>query len=278
MRYTTIKRIASTAILAALATSAFSPVVTMGADTTSQQVTEEIFTSSDDVESNDVESSESVEVPKDKPEHTRAGASHELSQLVESAQDTIEYMKSLKIKKVNYKRYTTTRLNVRTQPNTDSTILGTLEEGDRIKVIGKVKGTDFVQIKYKKKNAYVCKDYLSEEKPQPSVETYLWSGTKINRSNGTVSGPSGKETYYNLPMGGVIRIMRDRGYSESEYPYWVNESGCKCLGSYIMIAADTSRYPKGTIMPTTLGMGIVADHCASAASYSGTWIDLAVTW
>ena len=49
-------------------------------------------------------------------------------------------------------------------------------------------------------------------------------------------------------------------------------------GDYIMLATDTYRIPKGTILETTLGTGIVCDHCESAESYSGTWIDVAVSW
>lgn len=43
----------------------------------------------------------------------------------------------------------------------------------------------------------------------------------LTKSAGVFDGPSGKETYYNLPMGRCIQIMRDMGYSVEEYPYWV---------------------------------------------------------
>ncbi len=49
-----------------------------------------------------------------------------------------------------------------------------------------------------------------------------WSGAKINRSNGTVTGPAGKETYYNLEMSGVVNIMRGMGNND---PYWVRSDG-----------------------------------------------------
>ena len=43
----------------------------------------------------------------------------------------------------------------------------------------------------------------------------------LTKSGGVFAGPSGKETYYNLPMGKCISIMRDMGYGVEEYPYWV---------------------------------------------------------
>lgn len=43
----------------------------------------------------------------------------------------------------------------------------------------------------------------------------------ITKSGGVFDGPSGKETYYNLPMGRCISIMRDMGYDVESYPYWV---------------------------------------------------------
>ena len=41
----------------------------------------------------------------------------------------------------------------------------------------------------------------------PGVD-YIYDGRKLTRRLGTILGPSGKETYYNLNMGGVINIMR----------------------------------------------------------------------
>ena len=60
-------------------------------------------------------------------------------------------------------------------------------------------------------------------------------------------------------MNGVISIMRGMGYTEEEYPYWVREDGCKMFGPYIMVAANLSIRPKGTILPCSLGTAIVVD-------------------
>ena len=94
----------------------------------------------------------------------------------------------------------------------------------------------------------------------------------LTRSSGVFYGPSGKETFYNLPMGNCINVMRDLGYSVEQYPFWVREDGCKMLGYYVMIAANTNIYPKGTILQTSMGKGIVVDHCVAGN------IDITVTW
>ena len=76
----------------------------------------------------------------------------------------------------------------------------------------------------------------------------------------------------------VVELMRYEGYSEEVYPYSVSdETGCKMLGNYIMVAANLDRYPKGTIVETSLGMGIVCDTGEFAVSNPNQF-DIAVTW
>ena len=99
----------------------------------------------------------------------------------------------------------------------------------------------------------------------------------LTKSGGVFQGPSGKETYYNLPMGNVINYMRDLGYSVEEYPFWIREDGAKMLGDYCMAACNLNIRPKGTIIETSLGMAIVCDT-GSFASYNATQIDLATDW
>lgn len=106
-----------------------------------------------------------------------------------------------------------------------------------------------------------------------------WTGKKLNSVIGTVQGPSGKETFYNLPMRLVITAdwaMGGLGYSMKDY--WVRKDGVKMLGKYIMVASDLNRLPRGTIVETSLGTGMVCDACESAMSVDYTWIDIAVTW
>lgn len=64
---------------------------------------------------------------------------------------------------------TADKLNVRSKPNTDSTVLGQLTKGAS-KTIKGVSG-DFYKITYKDKTAYVSKKYISKNKPDMS-----WAG------------------------------------------------------------------------------------------------------
>ncbi len=113
--------------------------------------------------------------------------------------------------------------------------------------------------------------------PFAATEDYDRTQPHLTKQSGIFYGPSGKETYYNLPMGNVINYMRSLGYTTEEYPYWVRDDGAKMLGSYVMIAANTYAYPKGTVMDTSLGKGLVCDKCV-AAIYGDVSVDIAVTW
>ena len=107
--------------------------------------------------------------------------------------------------------------------------------------------------------------------------TFSWAGSKLTKSKGVNYGPSGKETYYNLPMGGIVRIMRNRGFSEAEYPYWVRQDGVKMLGNYVMCAANLSVHPRGSIVQTSLGLGIVCDT-GGFAKHNIYQLDIATAW
>lgn len=108
----------------------------------------------------------------------------------------------------------------------------------------------------------------------PVVADYVWNGPKLTRSKGVNYGPTGKETYYNLNMSGVVSMMRNRGYDATNYPYWVRNDGCKMLGPYIMVAANLSHFPRGSIVNTSLGQGLVCD----TGHLGWSQLDLATVW
>ena len=77
---------------------------------------------------------------------------------------------------------------------------------------------------------------------------------------GYYQGKLGVEGYYNLSYANgdcIINAMRSAGYSEKDYPCWLREDGVWMLGDYVMCAAVDYEY--GTIIPTSLGDGIVCD-------------------
>ena len=112
---------------------------------------------------------------------------------------------------------------------------------------------------------------FGENNPVPNHNNH------INAICGVFDGPSGKETYYNLPMQGIIEMMYNLGYPEEEYPYWIREDGVKMFGDYIIVAANLELRPRGTIIECSLGTAIVCDT-GGFAKKNKTQLDIAVNW
>ena len=188
-------------------------------------------------------------------------------------------------------------LNIRKGPSKKYKVQATLNINKHVKVLANIKNNDYVFIKYKnrktgkKETGFVFKNYLSNKKKKYSIYSHksnsssssktvaytnTWRGTRLNRTNGTVYGPSGKETYYNLPMSGVIRIMNRYGYSYSDYA--VRSDGVKTLGGYVMVAANLSVHPRGSLVQTSLGTGLVCDTGGFVTNGSGVSLDIATAW
>lgn len=118
---------------------------------------------------------------------------------------------------------------------------------------------------------------VGQGKPQTPSKEQSWNGNVLNAWNGTIEGPSGKETYYNLPMDGVVQIMRNMGYDEANWPYWVRDDGCKMLGNYIMCAANLDIRPRGSFVESSLGTCIVCD--TGGFAYGNAYqLDIATNW
>ena len=123
---------------------------------------------------------------------------------------------------------------------------------------------------YSYDEAYSGQEYVEEN-------NYEGNGDVLTASGGVANGPSGYETYYNLPMGGVVDNMREMGYSESDYPYWTRDDGVKMLGDYVMVAANVDERPYGTIVESSLGEAIVCDT-GGFADENPSQLDVAVDW
>lgn len=116
-----------------------------------------------------------------------------------------------------------------------------------------------------------------EEHDAPPPAVYEWHGEKWDTHKGlNMNGPSGPETGYNLPMDGVVSLMRSEGYTAEEFPYWIRDDGIKMFGPYVMVGAYLPTRPKGTILPTSRGMGIVVD--TGYFAYGPTQLDIAYAW
>ena len=83
-----------------------------------------------------------------------------------------------------------------------------------------------------------------------------------------------KETYYNLNMDGVISIAQSQGIDGE---YWVREDGVKMYGDYVIVAANLDTHPRGSLVETSLGTGIVLDTGGFAAS-DPNQVDIATDW
>lgn len=120
---------------------------------------------------------------------------------------------------------------------------------------------------------------IENQKPKNPTKDFskkhlLPSGPHLTRQSGVFNGPSGKETYYNLNMSGVVRILQRSGIDGY---FWVRSDGVKMWGDYVMCAADLSIRPRGSLVNTSLGKGIVVD--TGTFIYSNrAQLDIAVTW
>ena len=197
----------------------------------------------------------------------------------------------IEIKRVEYKTVTETQTIDYSTTYKDSDELYTDET--EVEVAG-VEGQRTITRKEKYENGeLVSTEELSNVVTKEPVDEVILQGTKekpaisydysypgdghLTNMSGIYYGPSGLETYYNLPMEGVVNTMRNMGFSADEYPYWVRDDGCKMLGNYIMVAADLSLRPRGSIVPTSLGAGIVCD--TGGFIYNNpTQLDIATAW
>lgn len=96
----------------------------------------------------------------------------------------------------------------------------------------------------------------------------------LNAQNGHIDGPTGDETFYNLPMDEIVARMHRMGV---EGDYWVREDGVKMLGNYVMVAANLKTHPRGSIVETSLGTGIVCDTGGFAKEHPKR-LDIATNW
>ena len=204
-----------------------------------------------------------------------ANATDELEYIEIEEEEYEETYEDLYVAVTPYTMYTNDKLNVRYTPEIiEDNKLAKLKICTEVTVVGYVEDSEFVAILWEDDIAYVSGNYLQEYDPDFMTRNYDWNGEKLDSHNGRVSGPSGQETYYNLNMDKCVQIMRDKGYN---YDYWVRSDGVKMYGNYVMVAADLSTRPKGTIVETTLGDGIVVDT-GTFVETNPSQLDIAVAW
>lgn len=130
------------------------------------------------------------------------------------------------------------------------------------------------QARLAQEQAKVAQEVSTTTTTTTSNASSIPTGAKLTPSAGVFQGPSGKETYYNLPMQGVVSIAKSMGIAGD---YWVRGDGVKMYGDYVIVAANLNIRPRGSLVPTSLGMGIVLDTGGFASS-NPTQLDIATSW
>ncbi len=103
--------------------------------------------------------------------------------------------------------------------------------------------------------------------------TPLTASKGRNRYTVTVNGRviERQETFYDLPMSGVMSFCGGGGYSVRADGAKVDSEG------YVLVAADLSRYPRCSVVETSLGPGKVYDT-GSFVTTNPEQFDLATDW
>lgn len=113
------------------------------------------------------------------------------------------------------------------------------------------------------------------EEPTPRYE---WSGPVLTAEMGcNLNGPTGAETWYNMPMDTFIQFLYDLGFEGYHY---IREDGVHMwhddTGDFVMVGAYLPKYPRGTVVQTSLGQGKVFD--TGYFLYGEDQLDIATTW
>ena len=126
-------------------------------------------------------------------------------------------------------------LNVRRANSEKSDKVGTLKRGEEVKIL-RDEENGWYAIDFEGHIRYVHGDYITTDQDEAKGYTASsWDGPVLTASAGTITGPSGKETYYNLNMSGVVSIMRSLGNTDE---YWVRDDGVKMLGNIVPHTSD----------------------------------------
>lgn len=136
----------------------------------------------------------------------------------------------------------------------------------------------------------VSREYISEEVVKEPVARVTAVGASmiemrpltasmgVNRYTTAANGVTveRKETYYDLPMSGVMSLVA--GACGVPASYTLRADGAKVdVDGYVLVAANLSRYPRCSVVETSLGPGKVYDTGGFAAS-NPEQFDLATDW
>jgi uncharacterized protein YgiM (DUF1202 family) len=132
----------------------------------------------------------------------------------------------------------TNRVNVRSQPSTDSEVLGKLSTNDPIAVIDETE--NWYKITYQDQNAWVYKTFFKEEKVQTAKYWYNSNSGVLHNSNCRWYGNTKKGYFTSEELERDCKLCGGalRGVQETGYRYWINTNsgvrhnrGCRWYGN-----------------------------------------------
>lgn len=169
--------------------------------------------------------------------------------------------------------YTNTTVNLREEDSIESDKIETLPINTQVEYIND--NSEWADVIYNGGTVgYIKSQFLSKKKTK--VKTQDKRPKKhLTRQGGVFFYNGKRESYYNLDMSGVVKIMHQLGFKGE---YSIRSDGAKLFDGKVMVAADLSTYPRGTILYTSLGKSIVCDTGGFVNRYGASAFDIATNW
>ena len=132
----------------------------------------------------------------------------------------------------------TNRVNVRTEPNTNSEILGRLSINDSITPIDE--NENWYKVNYENEEAWVYKSFFDEEKVETAKYWYNSKSGVLHNSNCRWYGNTKKGYFTDEVIGRDCGLCGGalKGKAETGYKYWINTNsgvrhnrGCRWYGN-----------------------------------------------
>lgn len=210
--------------------------------------------------------------------NTTSGVIKYLNNVVKDA-----IMNPVELKESTY--YTTTSVHIRRNPDTDAEIVKTVPINTKLTIIENDIVDDWKGVLIDDEYFWISSKYLSKKKTEikkeessetnSNIASQPVAGAHLTRQSGVFTYNGRRESYYNLNMSGVVRRMKQRGFSGE---YAIRNDGVKTFGGLVMVAADFNTFPLGTIVQTSLGTGIVCDTGSFVNTYGSRAFDIATNW
>lgn len=168
--------------------------------------------------------------------------------------------------------YTNTTANLREDRSVKSNKIKTLPLNTQIEYVND--GSEWADVIYDNGTmGYIKSQFLSKKKVK--INKNKLPKEHLTKQGGVFFYNGKRESYYNLDMSGVVAKMHQLGFKGE---YSVRSDGAKLFDGKVMIAADLSVYPRGTILYTSLGKSIVCDTGGFVHQYGSNAFDIATNW